>query len=173
MLCLTCKIAKMKLRAALVPDGETLSATRTRTLPDSAQQWPALIADGTITLPRPSGRSSITRPIPNGRRGQKTVSGASPISVMTTPLRLSEQRFGSVRRAYIECTEDHAVPIAAQRAMQKVLPCEPVITLETDHAPFYSKSRSVDVSPALHRTLDAGFQSRHRLTIYPSGFRLG
>ncbi len=132
------------LTAALVPHGDTLSATRMRTLPDSAQEWPAIIADGTITLPRETVRPLFYKTTDAGwaARAEDRI-GGEPISIMNTPLQLSEQRFGSVRRAYIECTEDQAVPIAAQRAMQKVLPCEPVITLETDHAPFYSNPEAL------------------------------
>jgi hypothetical protein len=43
-----------------------------------------------------------------------------------------------VPRAYIECTQDNAVPLALQRLMQADQPCTPVFTLETDHSPFYS-----------------------------------
>ena len=61
-----------------------------------------------------------------------------PMVVFKTPLRLSEARFGATPRAYIECSEDRAVPIELQRAMQARLPCDPVVTLKTDHSPFFS-----------------------------------
>jgi hypothetical protein len=60
-----------------------------------------------------------------------------PISISTTPLTLTEERYGSVPRWYIECTLDNAVRIARQRAMVKTLPCK-VITMECGHSPFYS-----------------------------------
>jgi pimeloyl-ACP methyl ester carboxylesterase len=60
-----------------------------------------------------------------------------PISISTTPLTLTEERYGSVPRWYIECTQDNAVRIARQRAMVKTLPCK-VITMECGHSPFYS-----------------------------------
>ena len=61
-----------------------------------------------------------------------------PAAALTTPLKISAERFGRVPRAYIEATHDRAISLAMQREMQAALPCEPVITLETDHSPFYS-----------------------------------
>ena len=61
-----------------------------------------------------------------------------PLDVFATPLQLSEARFGRVPRAYVECAEDRAVPPALQRAFRARLRCDPVITLPTDHSPFYS-----------------------------------
>jgi pimeloyl-ACP methyl ester carboxylesterase len=60
-----------------------------------------------------------------------------PLVISTTPLSLTEDRYGSVPRWYIECTHDNAVVIARQRAMVKTLPCK-VISMECGHTPFYS-----------------------------------
>ena len=60
-----------------------------------------------------------------------------PLSISTTPVTLTEERFGSVPRWYIECTHDNAIRIARQRAMVKAIPCK-VITMECGHSPFYS-----------------------------------
>ena len=60
-----------------------------------------------------------------------------PISISTTPVTLTQDRYGSVPRWYIECTHDNAIRIARQRAMVKALPCK-VITMECGHSPFYS-----------------------------------
>lgn len=56
----------------------------------------------------------------------------------TTP-----ERFGTVRRAYVECTRDNAIPIALQRAMMAAQPCDAVFTIDTDHSPFYSRPREL------------------------------
>jgi pimeloyl-ACP methyl ester carboxylesterase len=61
-----------------------------------------------------------------------------PISISTTPVTLTEERYGSVPRWYIECVHDNALRIARQRAMVKAIPCK-VITMECGHTPFYSK----------------------------------
>jgi pimeloyl-ACP methyl ester carboxylesterase len=59
-----------------------------------------------------------------------------PIAPMVTPLSLSDARYGSVPRHYVECTLDRAIPIAQQRGMQAAQPCASVTTLESDHSPF-------------------------------------
>jgi pimeloyl-ACP methyl ester carboxylesterase len=51
----------------------------------------------------------------------------------TTP-----ERFGTVKRAYIECLRDRAIPIAMQRSMIAAQPCDKVFTVDTDHSPFFS-----------------------------------
>jgi pimeloyl-ACP methyl ester carboxylesterase len=57
---------------------------------------------------------------------------------LVTPLRLSQENWGRVPRVYIECTKDRAISLARQRQMVAAIPCERVITLETDHSPFFS-----------------------------------
>jgi pimeloyl-ACP methyl ester carboxylesterase len=55
-----------------------------------------------------------------------------------TPVQTTAERWGSVARVYIECTEDKAISLPAQRAMVARLPCEKVLTLTTSHSPFFS-----------------------------------
>jgi pimeloyl-ACP methyl ester carboxylesterase len=38
--------------------------------------------------------------------------------------------------AYVECSEDRAIPIELQRRMHRRLPMERVVTMATDHSPF-------------------------------------
>jgi len=54
-----------------------------------------------------------------------------------TPSGVSWQRWGRVPRAYIECTDDQALDMACQQRMQARAPCDPVITLDADHSPFF------------------------------------
>lgn len=61
-----------------------------------------------------------------------------PSRVLTTPLQLTPARYGTVPRAYIECSADRAIPLNAQRAMQRAQACDPVATMASDHSPFYS-----------------------------------
>ena len=60
-----------------------------------------------------------------------------PLAISTTPLTLTEERFGSVPRWYIECIHDNAIRIALQRTMAKETPCK-VLRLECGHSPFFS-----------------------------------
>lgn len=55
-----------------------------------------------------------------------------------TPLRLSAENYGRVPRVYFEALEDIAVPIEYQRMMVQAMPCEKVVTFDTDHAPMAS-----------------------------------
>ena len=66
-----------------------------------------------------------------------------PLKPLATPLRISAERFGRVPRAYIETVRDRAVSLEAQRAMQGVLPCAPVFTLDTDHSAFLSQPEAL------------------------------
>jgi pimeloyl-ACP methyl ester carboxylesterase len=68
---------------------------------------------------------------------------SEPMSARTMALSLSESRYGSVPRHYIECLHDLAIPLADQRVMQALLPCASVSVLEADHSPFLSVPREL------------------------------
>ncbi len=53
-------------------------------------------------------------------------------------LKISDERFGLLPRVYIECLRDKAVPLKRQRTMQAQMPCQSVISIDTDHSPFFS-----------------------------------
>jgi pimeloyl-ACP methyl ester carboxylesterase len=55
-----------------------------------------------------------------------------------TPLALTDARYGRVPRSYIECTQDQAVSIGAQRTMPGRAGCMQVHSLDTGHSPFLS-----------------------------------
>jgi pimeloyl-ACP methyl ester carboxylesterase len=61
-----------------------------------------------------------------------------PIESGITRLQLTAEHFGSVRRFYIECTEDRAVTPFIQRKMYTETPCEEVYQMNTSHSPFFS-----------------------------------
>ena len=60
-----------------------------------------------------------------------------PLKVATTPVTLTDDRFGSVPRLYVECKRDNALPITLQRKMIALTPTK-TIKLYTDHSPFFS-----------------------------------
>jgi pimeloyl-ACP methyl ester carboxylesterase len=68
----------------------------------------------------------------------RALSGPEPMASFTTPLRVSEEGWGSVPRFYIECSQDRAIAPDLQRLMQTALPCRRTIRMSTDHSPFYS-----------------------------------
>jgi pimeloyl-ACP methyl ester carboxylesterase len=59
------------------------------------------------------------------------------------PLALTDARYGSVPRHYIECLNDRVIPIADQRAMRALQPCASVTSLEADHSPFLSTPQAL------------------------------
>ena len=62
-----------------------------------------------------------------------------PHGPRSTPLRLTPERWGSLPRMYVECTEDRTIPIASQRLMQELSSGATVVTLDADHSPFLSR----------------------------------
>ena len=128
------------LSAFLLRDGETLGGTIARATGESKSSFLAPGPDGTTTTVIKEAIGKVlynTAPAELVRRAEAAM-GPEPMVVFGTPLRLSEDRFGTVPRAYIECLHDNAVPIALQRNMQSHLPCRKVVTLDTDHCPFFS-----------------------------------
>lgn len=61
------------------------------------------------------------------------------IAPLASPVILSPARSGSIPRLYIACQQDNAIPIAAQRWMAHRASCEEVISMDTDHSPFFSR----------------------------------
>ena len=55
-----------------------------------------------------------------------------------SPINISNENFGTVPRIYIECLQDRAIPIFAQRKMQQGMECQKVFSLISGHAPFFS-----------------------------------
>jgi pimeloyl-ACP methyl ester carboxylesterase len=62
-----------------------------------------------------------------------------PVESGATPLQLTAENYGSVRRFYIECTADKAVTPFIQQKMYAEMPCEKVYKMDTSHSPFFSR----------------------------------
>ncbi|KCZ92464.1 alpha/beta fold hydrolase [Hyphomonas johnsonii] len=129
------------LTAFLVQDGQSLLATMQRTPRDPAlppEFEPS--EDGTTLslVPGAAARTFYNTTEPAWQARAAALVGPEPAVAFTTPVAISGARYGSVRRAYVECLQDRAIPIKAQRMMQADLPCERVVTLDCDHSPFYA-----------------------------------
>lgn len=71
-----------------------------------------------------------------------------PFAPVLEKLTLSDFKYGTVRRFYIETSEDNAIPITLQESMINSSPPEKVFRLKgADHSPFFSKPQ------ALHKLL--------------------
>jgi hypothetical protein len=67
-----------------------------------------------------------------------------PFAPAMEKVTLTPEKYGTVRRFYIETTEDQALPSEAQRNIINQNPPEQVFTLKgSDHSPFFSKPQSL------------------------------
>ncbi|GMK49059.1 esterase [Paenibacillus glycanilyticus] len=62
-----------------------------------------------------------------------------PFSPFVTPVTLTEKNFGSLPRVYIETLKDKAISLNLQRKMYSESLCKAIISLDSDHSPFYSQ----------------------------------
>jgi pimeloyl-ACP methyl ester carboxylesterase len=67
-------------------------------------------------------------------------------NVWRTPVQLTEERFGRIPRVYVECLRDQAIPLGLQRQMCSEAAPLGVLSIDTDHSPFFSApSRLADL----------------------------
>lgn len=66
---------------------------------------------------------------------EKTVD--QPIRPFYSKISWTDERLGMVKKCYIECDSDKALPIEHQRIHQKNMIFSNIITLKSDHSPFY------------------------------------
>lgn len=62
---------------------------------------------------------------------------AQPLQPFVDAINISNARFGSVAKLYIECLQDKAILIQDQRRMHSKIECD-VESIDTDHSPFFS-----------------------------------
>jgi pimeloyl-ACP methyl ester carboxylesterase len=61
-----------------------------------------------------------------------------PLAPLREKLTLTPERFGRVRKVYIECLEDRVIFPSVQRKMQRYWPLDGVWSIRADHSPFLS-----------------------------------
>ncbi len=66
-----------------------------------------------------------------------------PTGPRRDPVHISEAGWGSVPRTYIKTLQDEAVSTELQEAMLAQIPGTPVVELDSDHSPFYSKPQEL------------------------------
>lgn len=66
-----------------------------------------------------------------------------PIAPVATPLQLSANRFGKVKKVYIHTTEDKAVTLGLQKRMVARVPVDRVFELQSGHSPFLSRPKEL------------------------------
>jgi pimeloyl-ACP methyl ester carboxylesterase len=140
------KIAKLiYLTAFLIGDGQTLlevaqSDLRSQILPNlklNADQSVGTIDEGSI-------QKSFYHDCPASDVAlAQALLVPQALALMAEPLRTTCKNWGAIPRFYIECVYDNAISLMTQRAMQKNLPCERVVALQTSHSPFFSAPRQL------------------------------
>lgn len=73
----------------------------------------------------------------------KVLLSNEPRQSATTPIHITDKNYGSVRRFYIELTEDRAITPPLQQKMYREMPCEKVYKMATSHSPFFSKPQEL------------------------------
>jgi pimeloyl-ACP methyl ester carboxylesterase len=61
-----------------------------------------------------------------------------PVAPFATPVQVTAEMFGRVRRFYIQCLQDRVLPPSLQTKMFTATPCEKVVSMDTAHSPFLS-----------------------------------
>ena len=62
-----------------------------------------------------------------------------PTKPLGTPLSITEEKWGSIPRYYIETLNDNAIPPEVQKSMYTALPVKKVFTMNTSHAPNFAQ----------------------------------
>jgi pimeloyl-ACP methyl ester carboxylesterase len=61
-----------------------------------------------------------------------------PGNLAGMPAEITDKRYGSIPRYYIECTKDKAIPLAVQKQMCTDMPCKQVVSMNSSHFPLVS-----------------------------------
>jgi pimeloyl-ACP methyl ester carboxylesterase len=72
--------------------------------------------------------------------------GPQPVAPFTQPVRVPDAtraEFERLPRAYVTCLQDLAIPPALQQRMYAAAGCDPVVELDTDHAPMVSRTEKL------------------------------
>jgi pimeloyl-ACP methyl ester carboxylesterase len=72
-----------------------------------------------------------------------------PVAPFATPVSIPPGALDGIKRYYVQCTRDQAIPLALQRRMVSENPCSEVVELETDHTPQLSMTN--ELANVLHR----------------------
>lgn len=131
--------ALVYVTAFLVPSGMSLNDMIER-VPRTAEFDAGLApveGGAALALSEEGARAAFYNMTPEALRAEACARLVhEPAAPLGTPLSLSDERYGSVPRHYIECSEDRAIPLAQQRDMQRALPVASSVMLRSDHSPF-------------------------------------
>jgi pimeloyl-ACP methyl ester carboxylesterase len=128
------------LAAYLLADGESVSQT-------ALKDERSLVAPNMLFAPDRKSSTLRDTAVKDALYGEcqdedvilaQSLLAPEALAPLTTPIRTSAANFGQVPRIYIECRRDRAVSLSEQRRMVRALPCQQVLSMDTDHSPFFS-----------------------------------
>lgn len=61
------------------------------------------------------------------------------LAPLAAPIHVTPENYGRIPRVYIECQRDGIIAPQLQREMYARTPCTKVISMDTDHSPFFSQ----------------------------------
>ena len=93
---------------------------------------------GRIILSEEGMKEALYHDCPEDFERARRLITPQPLAPLGTPVEVTGENFGSVRRTYVHTTEDRAVSPAAQERMYTELPCEKVVSMSTGHLPFFA-----------------------------------
>jgi pimeloyl-ACP methyl ester carboxylesterase len=135
------KIDRIVYLTAFLPrDGESLMSIEDRN-PKKSVPLALVIADGSPTADLDPAKINDLFFHDVAAHEAKAATGSltpQPLAPFGAPLKVTPERFGSVRKAFIECTEDRAISIELQRDMIGKTKVEVVKSLPSSHSPFLS-----------------------------------
>jgi pimeloyl-ACP methyl ester carboxylesterase len=121
-------------------------------LPEGAtdQVQANLVVDGdppVATMPEAAARVAIYGCVNDDAAAEAVAKrGPQPVVPFTQPLQVPDDtraEFERLPRAYVSCLKDLAIPPALQQRMYAAAGCDPVIELDTDHAPMLSRTKEL------------------------------
>jgi pimeloyl-ACP methyl ester carboxylesterase len=135
------------LTAFLPAEGQSLLALTQ--LPEGAgdQVQANLVVAGdppVATMPPEAARTAIYG-CAEGEAAARAIArqGPQPVVPFGQPVRMRDSErdaFVRLPRAYVMCLRDRAIPLALQRRMLAAAGCDPVLEIDTDHAPMVSRT---------------------------------
>ncbi|MCV7014368.1 alpha/beta fold hydrolase [Mycolicibacterium madagascariense] len=136
--------AAIYVNGLLLRDGESLASFLTANealeVDDLVLKNMRLSADGeTATFPQEKAADVFYNACtPADADWAKRQLTAQRTKVYSDTLRLTPQRYGTVKRFYVKGLRDNAVPLIYQDTMLQNTFCDGVYTLDADHSPFLS-----------------------------------
>lgn len=73
----------------------------------------------------------------------RTMLQPEALAPLAAAVNITDENYGRVPRVYIEALQDKAITLPLQKYFQEQLPCHKVITIDSDHSPFFSRPKEV------------------------------